>query len=70
MTLREATLERLTNETNIRVYLSLDVDPVNAPQRISVETGIGFLDHVRGACAPAYCRCCTRSPSTAACRWS
>ncbi|CCV00269.1 unnamed protein product [Malassezia sympodialis ATCC 42132] len=46
MTLREATLERLTNETNIRVYLSLDVDPVNAPQRISVETGIGFLDHM------------------------
>ncbi|WFD20304.1 imidazoleglycerol-phosphate dehydratase [Malassezia caprae] len=51
MTMREATLERRTNETNIRVYVSLDVDPVNAPQRISVKTGIGFLDHMFHALA-------------------
>lgn len=45
--LRQATLERRTNETDIRVFVCLDVHPDHAPQRISVNTGIGFLDHVR-----------------------
>ena len=48
-TVRRATLERNTNETKIKVSLALDVHPEYAPQRIHVQTGIGFLDHVRGA---------------------
>lgn len=46
-TVRRATLERNTNETKIKVSLALDVHPEHAPQRIHVQTGIGFLDHVR-----------------------
>ena len=46
MTTRATTLERVTNETQIRVALALDTVPGSA-QTIHVKTGIGFLDHVR-----------------------
>ncbi|WFD28062.1 imidazoleglycerol-phosphate dehydratase [Malassezia nana] len=49
--LRQATLERRTNETDILVFVCLDVHPEHAPQRISVNTGIGFLDHMLHALA-------------------
>lgn len=42
---RTATVARKTNETDIVVSLTLDVDP-SVKQEISVNTGIGFLDHV------------------------
>ncbi|WFC99397.1 imidazoleglycerol-phosphate dehydratase [Malassezia yamatoensis] len=45
---RRATLERNTNETKIKVNLALDVHPEFAPQKIHVQTGIGFLDHHGG----------------------
>ncbi len=63
---REATLNRDTNETNIRVALSLDggavsLEGVSASsdhasqstnsQTISVDSGIGFLDHMLHALA-------------------
>ncbi len=38
---REASVERRTNETSIRVRLALDGDG-----RAQVETGLGFLDHM------------------------
>lgn len=50
MTERQATIERHTHETQIRVALALDVPPAGA-QRISVSTGIGFLDHMLTALA-------------------
>lgn len=50
-TVRRATLERNTNETKIKVSLALDVHPEYAPQRIHVQTGIGFLDHMLHALA-------------------
>lgn len=43
---REITLERNTAETSIRLRLGLD-----GPGRASVDTGIGFLDHLFGALA-------------------
>lgn len=46
LSIRAATVERKTNETNIKVSLALDVHPTSAPQVINVKTGIGFLDHV------------------------
>lgn len=46
---RRATLHRETNETKIDVSICLDTS-AESPQEIHVETGIGFLDHVRGAC--------------------
>lgn len=46
MTERKATIERRTNETQIRVSIALDTTP-ESPQKINVKTGIGFLDHVR-----------------------
>ncbi|WFD35394.1 imidazoleglycerol-phosphate dehydratase [Malassezia cuniculi] len=50
MTERHATIERRTNETQIRVSITLDVSP-EAPQTINVKTGIGFLDHMLHALA-------------------
>lgn len=44
--IRVASVERVTNETSIIVQLALDVHPQQAPQKIDVKTGIGFLDHV------------------------
>lgn len=44
--IRQAALERNTNETKIRVRLALDTTPET--QVIKVSTGVGFLDHVRG----------------------
>lgn len=44
--IRTATIARKTNETDVHVALTLDVDP-SAKQTISVNTGIGFLDHVQ-----------------------
>ena len=48
MTARTATIERKTNETEIKVAINLDCQPgTGNKQEISVSTGIGFLDHVR-----------------------
>ncbi len=38
---REASVERRTNETSVRVRLALDGDG-----RVQVETGLGYLDHM------------------------
>jgi len=66
MSRRTATLNRSTNETKIQIYLSLDggslqsLDDVEyAPhatqastvQSISINSGIGFLDHMLHALA-------------------
>lgn len=40
---RTATLDRKTNETDIKVSINLD-DKFD--QKIHIDTGIGFLDHV------------------------
>lgn len=66
---RRTTVLRITNETNIRVSLSLDGGPLPSPsdgasassaghaeqksaaQSISVNSGIGFLDHMLHALA-------------------
>jgi len=40
---RESKISRNTNETNINIQLLLDS---TENQSISVDTGIGFLDHV------------------------
>lgn len=42
---RQAELQRKTNETDISLKLALDL-PVGAQQQIDIKTGIGFLDHV------------------------
>lgn len=41
---RTATLDRKTNETDIKITINLD-DKFD--QKIHIDTGIGFLDHVR-----------------------
>ena len=47
MAARTATIERKTNETEIKVAINLDCQPgTGNKQEISVSTGIGFLDHV------------------------
>lgn len=51
MSLRVATLERRTNETQIHVSIALDTHAVDAPPKIQVSTGIGFLDHMLHALA-------------------
>ena len=43
MEARTAELARKTNETDIKVAINLD-DKMN--QKININTGIGFLDHV------------------------
>lgn len=48
--IRQATIKRVTGETNIDITLALDTSPA-APQTISVATGIGFLDHMLTALA-------------------
>ncbi|GBE82043.1 putative HIS3-imidazoleglycerol-phosphate dehydratase [Sparassis latifolia] len=49
---RIATLERKTNETEIKVSINLDCQPgTGNVQEISVSTGIGFLDHMYHALA-------------------
>lgn len=45
MTTRQATIERTTKETSIKVALRL------APGDVHVETGVGFLDHLLTALA-------------------
>ena len=55
MAARTATIERKTNETEIKVAINLDCQPgTGNKQEISVSTGIGFLDHVRGGTAREY----------------
>ena len=45
---RTATVTRKTAETDISVSISLDASAASgATQTIDVQTGIGFLDHVR-----------------------
>eukprot|EP01123_Difflugia_compressa_P003869 TRINITY_DN15188_c0_g1_i1.p1 TRINITY_DN15188_c0_g1~~TRINITY_DN15188_c0_g1_i1.p1 ORF type:complete len:261 (-),score=54.96 TRINITY_DN15188_c0_g1_i1:1-783(-) len=44
---RVGKIERVTNETNIKVYVNLD----GRGDKISVNTGIGFLDHMLHALA-------------------
>lgn len=45
---RVATVSRKTNETEINVDLNLDAVPGSGiTQAIKVNTGIGFLDHVK-----------------------
>lgn len=46
MSTREATIERQTRETEIRVHLDLDGDGTS-----EVSTGLGFLDHMLDALA-------------------
>ncbi|KDN45769.1 putative HIS3-imidazoleglycerol-phosphate dehydratase [Tilletiaria anomala UBC 951] len=48
---RSATVERITNETQIQCTLALDTHSTYAPQVIDVQTGIGFLDHMFHALA-------------------
>lgn len=48
MAARTATIERKTNETDIKVAINLDCQAgTGNKQEISIATGIGFLDHVR-----------------------
>lgn len=47
MSERVASVERTTSETEISCTINLDHDPVAGKQVIEVQTGIGFLDHVR-----------------------
>ena len=59
--IRTATVERVTNETQIQCTLSLDTNSQYAPQTIDVKTGIGFLDHVSvlwhvSLRLPSFCR--------------
>jgi imidazoleglycerol-phosphate dehydratase len=44
---RSATLDRKTNETDIKVSINID-DKFD--QKIHIDTGIGFLDHVSSEC--------------------
>lgn len=74
---RTATVKRKTNETDIDLVLTLDV-PIGAKQLISINTGIGFLDHVRSdGCRSEpvlpicfLARCFTLSRNTLGCRSS
>lgn len=47
--IRTASVERKTSETEISVTISLDQPLDGSAAKISVNTGIGFLDHVRAA---------------------
>lgn len=49
--IRTATVTRKTGETDIQCTLTLDVE-AGAKQVIEVDTGIGFLNHVRSALWP------------------
>lgn len=41
---RIASVERKTNETDIKISLNIDGKP---DQKIKIDSGIGFLDHVK-----------------------
>ncbi len=43
MAKRSSSIERITNETSIRVFLDLDDTKV---EKNNIETGIGFMDHM------------------------
>lgn len=65
---RTASLERKTNETDIKVSINLD-DKLD--QKINIDTGIGFLDHVSLIAIVSglltlicICRCYMHSPNT------
>jgi hypothetical protein len=69
MSIRKASVDRKTNETNIQVSVQLDHEADEA-QKIEVKTGIGFLDHVRPALTLSHAltqpaRCSMPSQSTA-----
>ncbi|KAG9005246.1 imidazoleglycerol-phosphate dehydratase [Tulasnella sp. JGI-2019a] len=51
LSIRKASVSRKTNETDIQVTLSLDLDPSTSAQEIKISTGIGFLDHMYHALA-------------------
>lgn len=52
---RAATVTRVTGETNIVCSIALDVRPGIDTQTISVDTGVGFFDHVRPALLFSLC---------------
>ncbi|KAI7948475.1 hypothetical protein MJO29_010140 [Puccinia striiformis f. sp. tritici] len=45
VTIQSASIKRTTKETDIDLYLQLDC-PIGVKQEITINTGIGFLDHV------------------------
>lgn len=45
--IRSASVSRKTSETEISVSIQLDQPLDGSTAKISVDTGIGFLDHVR-----------------------
>ncbi|POW22443.1 hypothetical protein PSHT_01347, partial [Puccinia striiformis] len=49
-TIRSASIKRTTKETDIDLYLQLDC-PIGVKQEITINTGIGFLDHMLDALA-------------------
>jgi len=51
LAIRKASISRKTNETDIQVSLSLDLDSSTSAQEIQISTGIGFLDHMYHALA-------------------
>ena len=73
MDVRTASVSRKTSETEIQVSIALDQPLDGSHAKISVSTGIGFLDHVSaspGAVAElqniltaSLCRCSRRSAS-------
>ncbi|KNE95906.1 imidazoleglycerol-phosphate dehydratase [Puccinia striiformis f. sp. tritici PST-78] len=48
VTIRSASIKRTTKETDIDLYLQLDC-PIGVKQEITINTGIGFLDHMLDA---------------------
>ncbi|KAJ1903509.1 imidazoleglycerol-phosphate dehydratase [Coemansia sp. S100] len=48
---RSANIARKTNETDIKISLSIDMADASAEQIIDINTGIGFLDHMYHALA-------------------
>ncbi|KAJ2758402.1 imidazoleglycerol-phosphate dehydratase, partial [Coemansia sp. BCRC 34490] len=48
---RTAVVERKTNETDIKIRLELGSLESASEQTISIDTGIGFLDHMYHALA-------------------
>ncbi|KAH9459043.1 hypothetical protein MJO28_010396 [Puccinia striiformis f. sp. tritici] len=50
VTIQSASIKRTTKETDIDLYLQLDC-PIGVKQEITINTGIGFLDHMLDALA-------------------